>query len=124
MTKAIALFLCDTPHPKVVAQDGDYRTIFRELLRKSLPDPSVEYTVDDFDVVHKMEYPDSVDKYDAILLTGSGALNCNTFDACRGLIFLTSAASAYENLEWINKLVAYLASVAEEKPNVKLLGLM
>ena len=38
--------------------------------------------------------------------------------AHRGL----SAASAYENLEWINRLVAYTASIAEEKPNIKLIG--
>ena len=32
------------------------------------------------------------------------------------------AASAYENLEWINKLVAYIASVIEEKPQIKIIG--
>lgn len=33
-----------------------------------------------------------------------------------------SASSAYENIEWINKLVAYTANIAETKPHVKLIG--
>lgn len=72
-TKRLALFLCDTPIPAVVAIDGDYSAIFHELLRKSLPNPSVSFTVDSFDVRNKMEYPDEVDKYDGIIYTGSGA---------------------------------------------------
>ena len=72
-TKRIALFLCDTPPPAVVSQNGDYRAIFRELLRHALPDPEVSYTVDDYDVRNKMEYPEDVGHYDGIMLTGSGA---------------------------------------------------
>ena len=68
----IALFLCDTPAPQVVALDGDYKVIFRELLRKALPDSSVPYTVDDFDV-KTLQYPKNVEDYDAIIMTGSGA---------------------------------------------------
>ncbi|KAJ3558428.1 hypothetical protein NM688_g930 [Phlebia brevispora] len=103
-TKRLALLLCDTPIPAVQATDGDYSAIFHELLQKSLPNPSAPFVLDSFDVKNKMEYPDDVDKYDGILMTGS-------------------AASAYENLEWINKLVAFTASVAETKPNVKLIGI-
>ena len=33
-----------------------------------------------------------------------------------------AAASAYEDVEWINTLVAYIASIAEKKPHIKLLG--
>lgn len=32
------------------------------------------------------------------------------------------AASAYENLEWINELVKYTAFIAKEKPHIKLIG--
>ena len=32
------------------------------------------------------------------------------------------AASAYENVEWINHLVEYVRTVAESKPNVRLFG--
>ncbi|EKM53291.1 uncharacterized protein PHACADRAFT_259553 [Phanerochaete carnosa HHB-10118-sp] len=60
--------------------------------------------MDSYDVRNKMEYPEDIDRYSAIVMTGS-------------------AASAYENLEWINQLVAYIASVAETKPNVKLIGI-
>ncbi|KAH8103318.1 class I glutamine amidotransferase-like protein [Cristinia sonorae] len=102
MSSRIALFLCDTPIPAVRAEDGDYTDIFNALLRKSRPD--IQYSLDPYDVREKMEYPKDLDTYDAIILTGS-------------------AASAYENLEWINLLVAYIASVAEEKPHIKLIGI-
>ncbi|THH23061.1 hypothetical protein EUX98_g8117 [Antrodiella citrinella] len=86
----------------------------RTTYLKSLPDDCkfqhsirehIEYRLDSYDVKEKLEYPkpENLDNYDAIILTGS-------------------AASAYENLQWINLLVAYIASVAEEKPHIKLIG--
>jgi GMP synthase-like glutamine amidotransferase len=33
------------------------------------------------------------------------------------------AASAYENAEWINKLVAYMADLISTKPQVKIFGI-
>lgn len=70
----IALLLCDTPNPLVLLGHGDYTTIFTRHLRSSLPSP-VDFTVDSYDVVHKMEYPpeDIVDTYDGIMITGSGS---------------------------------------------------
>lgn len=69
----IALFLCDTPIPTVRATDGDYTDIFNALLRSSLPSNSVtEFSLEPYDVREKMEYPDSIDDYRAIILTGSG----------------------------------------------------
>ncbi|KAI0946488.1 hypothetical protein AcW1_009938 [Taiwanofungus camphoratus] len=101
----IALFLCDTPIPAVRATDGDYTAIFGVLLRNSLPsDSTVDYIMDPYDVRDKQEYPQNVDSYRGIILTGS-------------------AASAYENLEWINRLVAYVKSIAEGKPHIKLIGI-
>ena len=70
-TKRIALFICDQPSPEVAALYGDYAVIFNEMLHKSLPDPSVKYTVDSFLVQEKMEYPTHAEDYDAVLLTGS-----------------------------------------------------
>jgi hypothetical protein len=35
---------------------------------------------------------------------------------------LSIAASAYQDLEWINKLVAYTAYIATSKPHVKIIG--
>ena len=82
----IAVLLCDTPIPPVLATHGDYGAIFRSLFRKSLEsykaaaaahaDPSVsdlDFVVDAFDVRNKLEYPEDPDVYDAVLLTGSGA---------------------------------------------------
>ncbi|KAI0075619.1 class I glutamine amidotransferase-like protein [Panus rudis PR-1116 ss-1] len=98
----IALFLCDTPIPAVQETDGDYTQIFKALLQNS--SPKTEFILDPYDVRNKQEYPDNVEQYSAIILTGS-------------------AASAYENLDWINLLVGYIASVAKEKPQIKLLGI-
>ena len=77
----IAVLLCDTPIEPVLAAQGDYGEIFRTLFRKSLeaveassPDEAseVDFEVDAFDVRTKLEYPENVDEYDAVLLTGSG----------------------------------------------------
>jgi len=78
-TPAIALLLCDTPLPAVVAEHGDYTTIFNALLTVTVPIRNPEgpapFRLDSFDVVNKMEYPsdDDLDQYDAIMMTGSGA---------------------------------------------------
>lgn len=73
-TIRLALFLCDTPIPKVLSQDGDYTAIFAELLRKSFPEheTSVKYQMNSYDVRNKLEYPQNIDEYDGILYTGSG----------------------------------------------------
>jgi len=72
--KSIALLVCDTPMPNVIAEHGDYQKIFSALLKDSLPGPDHDFTLDSYDVVHKMEYPDEdkLDNYDCIMLTGSG----------------------------------------------------
>jgi len=94
--------LCDTPSPPVLKEDGDYHQIFDIWLRSV--SPSVDFTLDAFDVRNEMEYPSEDAKYDGILLTGS-------------------AASAYEDVEWINKLVGYTANLARSRPDVKLFGI-
>lgn len=66
-----ALFLCDTPIQPVLDEDGDYTKIFGELLRKSAPE-GVTYTMDSYDVRDKMEYPEDIDQYQGIIITGSG----------------------------------------------------
>ena len=69
----LAILLCDTPAPPVLKEDGDYHKIFDVWLRGV--SPSVDFTLDAFDVVNKMEYPPENAKYDGVLLTGSGQLN-------------------------------------------------
>ena len=76
----IAVLLCDTPIEPVRAVQGDYGQIFRTLFRSSLkavkaslPEASeLDFEIDAFDVRTKLEYPENVDEYDAVLLTGSG----------------------------------------------------
>jgi len=98
----LAVLLCDTPLPPVLKDDGDYHKIFDTWLRSV--SPPVDFTLEAFDVVKKMEYPPIGAEYDGILLTGS-------------------AASAYEDVEWINKLVEYTSNIAQSKPDVKLFGI-
>ncbi|KAI0826643.1 class I glutamine amidotransferase-like protein [Trametes gibbosa] len=103
----IAVLLCDTPLPAVRAMNGDYGVIFETLFRNSLEsvsDPDANFVVDAYDVRNELVYPKDVDEYDAVLLTGS-------------------AASAYENLEWINRLVDYVRFLADEKPYIRILGI-
>jgi len=102
----IALLICDTPLPSVVQSYGEYHSIFTALLTRSLPEgvSKDSFALDPYDVEHKMEYPADLDGYDAIMLTGS-------------------KSSAYDKLEWIDKLVAYVKKVAEEISRVKIIGI-
>lgn len=68
----LALLLCDTPLPNVVAEHGTYHEIFSNLLTASVPTGST-YSLNSFDVVEKMEYPPLNEQWDGILLSGSGA---------------------------------------------------
>ena len=75
----IAVLLCDTPVPTIVAAQGNYEVIFRTLFQKSLeslkastPDSDIDFVVDAYDIRNKMEYPKDIDLYDGVLLTGSG----------------------------------------------------
>ncbi|KAH9896838.1 class I glutamine amidotransferase-like protein [Cubamyces lactineus] len=103
----IAVLLCDTPLPAILASQGDYGAIFETLFRNALREaggPETKFVVDAYDVRNEQVYPKDVDQYDAVLLTGS-------------------AASAYENLEWINKLVDYVRFLSKEKPQIRLIGI-
>ncbi|KDQ51912.1 hypothetical protein JAAARDRAFT_40737 [Jaapia argillacea MUCL 33604] len=64
-----------------------------------------EWVLEAFDVV-KGEYPDE-----------------ETLGGYKGLLISGSAASAYENVEWINKLTEFVARVARTKPEVKIIGI-
>jgi hypothetical protein len=97
----LALLICDTPLPQVVAVHGDYHRIFNALLTESRPKNAPHFILDPYDVVHKQEYPQG--SYDGIIITGS-------------------ASSAYVDVPWINKLVEYVADVANNKPHIKIIG--
>ncbi|PFH51639.1 hypothetical protein AMATHDRAFT_74819 [Amanita thiersii Skay4041] len=100
----IALLSCGALPPPLDVSQGDYAQVFSRLFHTALPDQ--DFLLDAFDVVNAMEYPsdDSLDKYTAIVLTGS-------------------ASNAYDDIEWINKLVAYIARIAETKPSMKIIGI-
>ncbi|KAG9219991.1 hypothetical protein CCMSSC00406_0006904 [Pleurotus cornucopiae] len=103
MSKSLGLLICDTPIPSVVLSHGDYHSIFSTLLASSLSDKSIQFTVDPYDV-KKQEYPSEDKQYDAFMITGS-------------------AASAYENLEWINRLITFVASIPDKYPKAKIFGI-
>jgi hypothetical protein len=66
----LALLLCDSLPAPVVAEDGDYHTVFTALMRNA--NPGVDFVFDPYDVKNKMEYPSDDVHYDAMMLTGSG----------------------------------------------------
>ncbi|KAF8657594.1 hypothetical protein AX16_002175 [Volvariella volvacea WC 439] len=106
-SKRVAVLLCDSLHPKVQEVNGDYPVIYPGFLQSSLPNPeSNQAIVDCYDVVNAMVYPDDekLRQYDGIVLTGS-------------------ASSAYEDKAWINKLVAFVANVAERYPQIRIIGI-
>ncbi|KIK69120.1 hypothetical protein GYMLUDRAFT_35181 [Collybiopsis luxurians FD-317 M1] len=107
VSKSIALLVCDTPMPEVVAEHGEYPRIFTELMQKSLPkELGWNFTMDAYDVVNKKEYPpeDKIDSYDAFMYTGS-------------------AASAYADIEWIHKLIEFTVHLVKDHPKVRLFGI-
>ncbi|OCF35878.1 cytoplasmic protein [Kwoniella heveanensis CBS 569] len=126
MTKRIvrvALLMCDTPVPDVVAAYGIYIEIYRQWLLKALetyPDPEVaqntELIIDGYDVVEKGEYPPLErlqagngveDGYDAVMLTGS-------------------KHSAHETtVPWISTLISFVSTLASSPTHdhLKLIGI-
>jgi GMP synthase-like glutamine amidotransferase len=100
----IAMLNTDVPVPNVRAKLGTYGAIFHRLLVNAASRVSlaVEIESTDFDVVQG-EYPKNLSDVDVILITGS-------------------AASAYDNVEWVQKLDAYILDVYQNHPRVKMFG--
>ncbi|WVF67751.1 hypothetical protein IAT40_002510 [Kwoniella sp. CBS 6097] len=124
-TVRVALLMCDTPVPDVVAAYGIYIEIYRQWLLKSLetyPDPEIakntELIIDGYDVVEKGEYPPlerlraglgAEDAYDAVMLTGS-------------------KHSAHETtVPWISTLISFVSSLSSpssrEYQHLKIIGI-
>ncbi|KIK96618.1 hypothetical protein PAXRUDRAFT_825764 [Paxillus rubicundulus Ve08.2h10] len=110
--RRLAILMCDTPMPSLKAVYGDYRQIFETLLTSSLApinasksgQAQLTFTLDGYDVVTEMAYPPDDEEYAGLLISGS-------------------AASAYEEVDWINKLVAYVKRIVKEKPKMKIFGI-
>ncbi|KAL4723050.1 hypothetical protein ACLX1H_010291 [Fusarium chlamydosporum] len=105
LTLRIAMLNADTPVPNVLADRApSYGHIFHELLVKAAfrvaPGLSIE---SEFFDIHYGFYPDSITKFDAVFVSGSGA-------------------SSYEDKEWIKQLDAYIANIYAEHPRIKLFG--
>ncbi|KAH9055119.1 class I glutamine amidotransferase-like protein [Lactarius deliciosus] len=108
MTKepCLALLVCDIPIPAVVKDHGEYPMIFERFLRASLPVGLSAFTLDSYDIRYAMEYP----KEDVL-------------DTCDGIIISGSAASAYEDFEWIKRLVSWVATLVTQRPLIKIIGI-
>ncbi|KAI9456748.1 class I glutamine amidotransferase-like protein [Russula earlei] len=102
----LALLVCDTPILEVVKHHGEYPMIFDRLFRTALPDGVTNFVLDPYDVRNAKRYPELglLDTYDGIIITGS-------------------SATAYEDVEWINKLVSWVAEIAMSRPRIKIIGI-
>lgn len=76
-TFRVAILECDTPLDKVLNKYGSYGDIFTAILKQASEEVSseagekVQVECTNYDVVTKQEYPEDLDKVDAILMTGS-----------------------------------------------------
>ncbi|KAI8066900.1 class I glutamine amidotransferase-like protein [Gongronella butleri] len=102
----LALLVCDTPRPQVLEKYGDYPHMFALVFDKARQQfgKDVAITWEAFDVVQKQEYPADPAAFDAFVLTGS-------------------AASAYEDLPWILKLVEFTKARLADQRKPKMLGI-
>lgn len=100
-TIRICMLNADYPVPAVFAQRAPtYGRIFHELLAKASPNVNIQST--DFDV-RELQYPDSIDQYDAIIISGSGN-------------------SSYDDIPWVHQLDAYIREVYQNHPQIKIFG--
>ncbi|KAJ7768326.1 class I glutamine amidotransferase-like protein [Mycena metata] len=111
MSKSIAVLVCDTFSPIVLSEHGGYYVQITELLHGAgkqlgVQDIAEKCKLVEYDVRERMEYPtdEQLDGYAGLVITGS-------------------RASAYDDIEWINKLVDYTVHVATTKPKIKIVGI-
>lgn len=158
---SILILLADTPIPacvpassqphspplttalrSVVAQFGDYHSIFAGLLRRAVriaaseggAEPAKEggghkLTVEGYDVVQG-KYPseERLKQADGVLITGSGASSPRLYLDCvaqqlRLTRYRASAASAYEDEPWILDLVSFVQRLPKVNAALKLVGI-
>ncbi|CAG8657566.1 1634_t:CDS:2, partial [Acaulospora morrowiae] len=96
-----------TPIPKVVEQYGDYEVQFSRFLQRAIendPNKDLSLKIKSYEV-QKLEFPND----DELLETD-------------GIIISGSAASAYDDIPWINRLVDFTKFIIEKHTNVKLIG--
>ncbi|KAI4721779.1 class I glutamine amidotransferase-like protein [Aureobasidium sp. EXF-10727] len=108
-TLRIAILECDTPLDKVLNKYGSYGDIFTALLKQASQEltesgETVQVECTSYDVVDKQEYPEDLDKVDAVLMTGS---KYNSFD----------------NDPWILKLVDFTTQILASGSRIRVLGI-
>jgi GMP synthase-like glutamine amidotransferase len=104
-TLRICMLNADIPVPAVYQQRATtYGKIFHQLLCNAARtvSPNLEIISQDFNVM-KSEYPSDLSEFDAILISGS-------------------ASSAYDDLDWIHTLKAYIKNVYWSQPQIKIFG--
>jgi hypothetical protein len=74
-TIRVALLVCGKFSKRIVAEHGDYHSMFRRWLKSSLPPRSgITLSLEPYDIFQE-KYPrdDELPKYDAVMITGSRA---------------------------------------------------
>jgi GMP synthase - Glutamine amidotransferase domain len=103
----LAVLEADTPVPRTFARHGGYAGVFSYLFERAVaPEPlSSLLTITAHDVVSggAEAYPDP-DTVDAILISGS-------------------KHNAFDNDEWIVRLVDYVRDVVQNQPRIKVIGI-
>jgi GMP synthase-like glutamine amidotransferase len=122
MVLRLALLVCDTPVPAVVEAHGKYPEIYDAWLTASNV-AGVPYELTPFDVVNHPETYPNPDEFDGIILTGSGSLSLFRLSRLVLTRCLSSAASAYSPLPWIQTLTQYTRDLASLQPRVKVIGI-
>lgn len=136
---SVALLLCDTPSPPVLAAHGTYLPIFTSLLQDSLKnagrEDDVELVVDGYQVTNSELPPISrfeegkEGSYDAILMTGSGRSRSSLVLSSPMLtlpfdLFVPSAATSYDdvNYPWVPPILRLLRDVGDNHSHVRIIG--
>ncbi|KAH6625236.1 class I glutamine amidotransferase-like protein [Boeremia exigua] len=104
-TLHVAIFNTDIPVPEVFTQRASsYGQIFHELLTAAATrtHPELELRSSEYDT-RKLEYPESLDDVDLILITGS-------------------ISSAYDNFPWVRQLEQYIIDTYRDHSHVKWFG--
>ncbi|KAI8053818.1 class I glutamine amidotransferase-like protein [Syncephalis plumigaleata] len=107
-TLRVAFLVADTPMPEIVAKYGDYPVLYTNMLKRALVErgleSSLQLDIETFDIVNAMVYPEQPETFDAILISGS-------------------AATAFDQLPWITRLIEYTRELPQIAPNTRLVGI-
>ena len=103
-TVRIAIFQAEEPAPVVFAQRGTFGNMFQTLLSAAAARLSSNIKIEssEFDV-RTGSYPEDLNQFEAILITGS-------------------KHGSYDDLDWVRQLDAYILDVYMNHPHIKMFG--